>query len=69
MQHFLTLEMGPTLTWSGVCYNGPGWLTIDPFETYACSPPKMPFHHNITLKICSEEVCDLGHLNSVSNYI
>ena len=40
-----------------------------PFETYACPPPKIPFNHNIPLKICSGEVFELGHFNCASRYM
>ena len=36
MYHILTLWTDPTLTWSGVCYNGPARLANDPIEMYAC---------------------------------
>ena len=66
MYHILTLGTHQTLTWSGVNFLGPGRLTNDPIEIYACSFSKKTFLLQYSIKTCIGEVFECRLLNRCS---
>ena len=66
MYHILTLWTDPTLTWSDLNFKGPGRLTNDPNEIYACSFSKKTFLLQYSIKTCIGEVFECRLLNRCS---
>ena len=66
MYHILTLWTDPTLTWSGVCYNGPARLANDPIEMYACCFSKNTFLLQFSIKTYLGAVFECRLLNRCS---